>query len=208
MVHIWGVGNLAEVQRLVGQDPGLVNAKDQQARTPLILASRAGHAGVVRWLLDQGAAVNEWTHDHRVTALWLACYEGRLPVVTLLLQMGADPTIADHRGMSPLMIASAQGHLKVVRVLLSHPTAKASITLRDDHGKTALWWSCCCGRGGVARALLERGADPTIANNDGTTPMAVAMEGPPHHRISAEGQRACVAALQVSFLPHQTSTCS
>jgi ankyrin repeat protein len=35
------------------------------------------------------------------------------------------------------------------------------------------------GRGGVVRALLESGADPTIADNDGTTPMAIAKQDPP-----------------------------
>jgi ankyrin repeat protein len=39
------------------------------------------------------------------------------------------------------------------------------------------------GRGGVVRALLESGADPTIADKDGTTPMAIAKQDPifPNH---------------------------
>jgi hypothetical protein len=64
-------------------------------------------------------------------------------------------------------------------------------------GAHPLWYACYCGRGGVARALLENGADPTIANNDSITPMAIATQPPGHGRISVEGRRECVAALEV-----------
>jgi hypothetical protein len=63
----------------------------RHGRTPLMWASR-GPRGVVRWLLDQGAAINERTEDG-CTALWVRA-TGCLPVVRLLLERGADPTIA------------------------------------------------------------------------------------------------------------------
>jgi ankyrin repeat protein len=52
-------------------------------------------------------------------------------VVRLLLERGADPTIATRWGSTPLMIASFGGHLEVVRLLLGHPSAKATINHRD-----------------------------------------------------------------------------
>jgi ankyrin repeat protein len=59
MEGIWRVaeaGDLAEVQRLVGQDPGLLDAKSDNGSTPLCWASWRGRVKVVRWLLDRGAA--------------------------------------------------------------------------------------------------------------------------------------------------------
>jgi hypothetical protein len=49
------------------------------------------------------------------------------------------------------------------------------------------------------RELLERGADPTIADNKGITPMAIAKQDPPSSPpgITAEGRLECVAALEV-----------
>jgi ankyrin repeat protein len=86
-------------------------------------------------------------------------------------------------------------------VLLGHPSARATINFRDNDGETALWAACQMGRGGVVRALLENGADPTIAHNDGTTPMAIAKQG--HTSvISVEGRRECVAALEVRLALH------
>jgi ankyrin repeat protein len=154
--------------------------------------------GVARLLLDKGADIDE-QDDSGSTALLYACMNGRVPMVRLLLEKGADPTIASAQGWIPLTRAAVKGHLEVVRLLLAHPRARVTINRRDDNGQTALWWACFWGRGGVAKALLESGADPTIADDDGTTPMVIAKRDPPPHidDISAEGRRECVAALEV-----------
>jgi hypothetical protein len=44
-----GMGELAEVQRLVGEDPRRLHALHAGDRTPLIKASGGGHVGVVQW---------------------------------------------------------------------------------------------------------------------------------------------------------------
>jgi hypothetical protein len=54
----------------------------------------------------------------------------------------------------------------------------------------------------LGRSLLEGGADPTIANNHGITPMAVAESDLTEQEkfvISAKRRRECVAALEVRF---------
>jgi hypothetical protein len=196
-------GDRDEVERIMGQDPGLLHARDRfQDRTPLMWASQEGHVGVVRWLLDKGAAINE-RDKTGFTALWLACRDGRPPVVRLLLERDADPTIASNGDKTPLTAASRYDRLEVVRMLLGHASAKININHRDDGGRTALWYACHAGRGGVVRALLENGADPTIAKNDGTTPMAIARQDPEAScKGWAEGRRECVAALEVSLRLH------
>jgi ankyrin repeat protein len=216
MEGIWRAakeGDLAEVERLVGQDPGLLNAGDRDGLTPLMHAATGAHVGVVRWLLDKGAATNK-RDKNAVTALGLASGFGRSPVVELLLERGANPTIAGEGGWTPLIAASSRGHLEVVRLLLGHLSAKATLNHGDCNGKTALWQACSMGHGAVARALLESGADPTIAHSDGTTPMAIAKQPPPiphdpQSFISAAGRLECVAALEVRpmlrfFLRQQT----
>jgi uncharacterized protein len=196
MGDIWEAakaGDLGEVERLVGHDPSLLDAKDGRGQTPLILSSEKGHVGVVRWLLDRGAALNE-RDDDGFTALYLASCYGRGPVVALLLERGADPTIANNGNTTPLAIASYHGRTEVVRYLLARPSAVATINRRSDRGGcTALWWACLQGQGGAVRLLLKHGADPTIADNDGTTPMANAQNAP----FRVEGHRECIEALEV-----------
>jgi ankyrin repeat protein len=160
MPTIWRAvegGDLGELERLVGQDPGLLNAKNVSGYTPLIFASSEGRVEVVRWLLHKGAAVNEQDH-HGITALNIASVKDRAPVVKLLLEGGGDPTIPVPAGWTPLMFASVQGHLEVVRFLLGHRGARATINQRNEDGMTALFAACIWGRGGGCEgAARERG---------------------------------------------------
>jgi hypothetical protein len=200
-------GNLATVQRLVADDPGLLDATNGFDNvTPLMFAAQGGHVGVVRWLLDKGAALDERGSAGR-TALWDACCGGRTPVVRLLLERGADPTTAQPSGSTALAAASSKGHLEVVRLLLGHPSAEATINHRDFLGRTALWDACDMGRKGIVRTLLEGGADPRIADNKGITPMAIAKELAAHpDAMAAHRGRQCVVELEVSFcLPLESS---
>jgi ankyrin repeat protein len=203
MTSIWEAareGDVCEVERLLGQDPSLLNAKDGNSCTPLMHASSTGKVGVLRWLLDKGAAIDDQQTDGS-TALWDACSEGHLAVVMLLLERGGDPTIPAQDGLTPLIIACLRDRREVVRFLLGHPGVKATINHRDVHGQTALLNACFGGNGAIVRALLESGADPTIARNNGTTPMAVAKQyvAPEFAMagITAKGRRECVAALKV-----------
>jgi ankyrin repeat protein len=191
-------GDLAEVERLLEGDPGLLDRRTgPYGRTPLELASEAGHVEVVRSLLDKGAALNGWGY-HRRTALWRACSRGVIPVVKVLLERGADPTIADDAGCTPLMIASCDGHIEVVRFLLGQPTARTTVNHRQTSGRTALFQACFFGLSGVARVLLESGADPTIRDLFGNTPVAIAKRCYPFPCIvTPEGRRECVAVLEV-----------
>jgi ankyrin repeat protein len=139
--------DLAEVQRLVGQDPGLLNAKGPSAYTPLMFASREGHVEVVRWLvMDRGAAVGEHSMN-AYTALAVASRRGHTPVVRVLLEGGADPTFVDVFGSSPLIEASSEERLETVRCLLKHPSAAATINHRDGGGRTALLVASMKGHG-------------------------------------------------------------
>jgi hypothetical protein len=212
MVDIWRAaeaGDLDEVQRLVGQDPGLLNARDGKNMTPLMRASWGGHVEVARWLVAQGADIDERGFDG-MTALLFACYGRRTDVARLLVEKAADPTIADRHDALPLMAASWGGDLEVVRSLLRLPSAKAAINRRGTDGEAALHLASFRGHVGVVRALLESGADPTIADNGGRTPMAAAKQEPnpdekdPDDEESdeafAERRRECVVALEVRTL--------
>jgi ankyrin repeat protein len=186
-------GDLAEVQRLVAQDPHLLNAT-HPARpvTPLTCASVACRLEVVRWLVDQGAALDMRDDIQGRTALWEASSDGVIPGVRLLLESGANPAIADISDWTPLIKASERGHVETVRCLLDHPSGAATINLQTWCGETALLYACLNGHPGVVRVLLEKGADPTIPDSHGWTPMAAAK---------SRDRFACIEALEVSASP-------
>jgi uncharacterized protein len=176
MDDIWEAareGDVGEVERLVRHDPGLLNAEGFDRRTPLMLASWEGHVGVVRWLVDNGAAIHD-RDAYGSTALRLACYHGRLDVTRLLFEKGADPTLGNTGGGTPLIAASSNGHLEVVRFLLGLPSAKASINRRDSLGRTTHTAGRRCMRPAPTAAGAWRGrswrAGPTQPSQATTTP--------------------------------------
>ena len=81
------------------------------------------------------------------------------------------------------------GYVDLVRCLLRHDAASATINTRDLRGRTALWWASYQGHREVVVLLLEAGADFTLADDRGDTPIGVATD---RERFS------CIKALEVS----------
>ncbi|MBC6401850.1 MAG: ankyrin repeat domain-containing protein, partial [Ekhidna sp.] len=100
----------------------------------LTRAARAGHVEVVKYLLDKGVDINQYSK----TALQLAAFRGHLAVVEELIRRGADVNKADVHGHTPLMVAvlSRQNGLEIVKALVEQ--GKADLTKMDRKGKTAL----------------------------------------------------------------------
>jgi uncharacterized protein len=143
---------------------------------------------LVRWLADQGAAVNTRA-DTGHAALHLASEQGRTPVV----KIGADPSLTGYSARTPLIDACSWGHVETVRCLLDHPRGAATIDQRCGRGMTALWWVGHKRRVDLLRLLLERGADPTIADNYGRTRLVRAQQ---QHdleciEVKVEGEMLC-----------------
>lgn len=109
-----------------------VNAQNRLGASVLTVASRGGHLGVVKLLLEAGAFVDHHkpsgeqpgTGDSRdelldITALMAAIQHGHEAVVRLLLEWGADPNHAARTvGWSPLMLAALVGRLGVAQQLM------------------------------------------------------------------------------------------
>ncbi|XP_051667733.1 ankyrin repeat domain-containing protein 39 isoform X1 [Manacus candei] len=131
---IWAAardGDEPRVLRLLERrgDPG---EPDRAGYTALHYASRNGHLGVCRVLLERGAPCDARTPGG-ATPLHRACYCGHLAVSRLLLQHGADPAATDGDGRTPLHKAAEQGHRELCALLLRLCPALA--TLQDSRGR-------------------------------------------------------------------------
>lgn len=115
-------GNLGMVEVLLAHkaDPG---AADSTGKTAIDYAAARGFTQIVARLLDAGVDVNA-QDAHGLTALaWAAGHADDVPeaeavaLVTLLLARGANPALADDRGMTPLAIAKDMNHAEVAALI-------------------------------------------------------------------------------------------
>ena len=179
-----------------------VDAKSRQDVTPLHMAARAGHLEVVKWLLDNGAKIDGRTkpqpgYPGAETALFLAVTAQKIPVVKLLLERGAriDEKVLPYSGSLLSAAASAKWPAGVELFL----NLGLAINEPDQEGQTALHCGVLafgsrqltwvktehgekCIRDEPAEAipvvkrLLEAGADSTVRDKSGLTPLDYAKK--------------------------------
>lgn len=109
--------------------------------------------------------------DERLLA---AAEKGDVNEAAALLKQGAQVNAIDGTGMTPLHLATGEGHEAVVRLLLERG---ASVNVAADGGWTPLHRAAQENREAVARLLLEKGAAVNAATNDGRTPIHLAAAG-------------------------------
>jgi uncharacterized protein len=151
-------GNVDILRLLLLDKRADVNAQGDEGETAL---HRASSAEVACMLLESGANVHAKDHDGD-TALHQQAYarrdtsKGRLAIVQMLLDRGADRNATNSRNHSALQCASFVGNVSVVRMLLVNG---ANANMRDGVGHTALDAALLRGHVRVASLLLANGCN-------------------------------------------------
>ena len=169
------------------------------AFTPFLFAVRAGRLDAVRALLDGGADVNETTPDG-TSALVIAAANAHWELSAFLLNAGADPDAAEqgwtalHQllrtrnlniGFFPHPEPTGQmSSLELGRQLLDHGAdvnARLTEPIVDgfrgfwtQNGATAILQAAKGADAEMMRLLAAYGADASLANDRGTTPIMAA----------------------------------
>jgi ankyrin repeat protein len=150
----------------------------------LAAASETGDAALA-YLLERGADPNR-TDEAGHPAIFHAASRQSLFAIRLLVQHGAQLAVKGHKprgGVNVLHMAAIGNRSRhespeVLAYLLQQPDCRAQIDARDDWGRTPLCCAATYGTVAEMRVLIEAGADPTIANNDGHTPQMIARARP------------------------------
>lgn len=83
--------------------------RDNNGRTALMFASTGPFPATVRLLLENGSEINAVDNDEHFTPLMFAAGEGLSPIVDILLEAGADPTMVDIDNDSAASFARQRG---------------------------------------------------------------------------------------------------
>jgi ankyrin repeat protein len=140
---------------------------EESANTPLEVAILKGDIDTVRALLHAGANPKPsiW---HETPVLVIAVHKGKVEVIQELIAAGGDVNQGFDR--LPLHVASEDGHLEVVRLLLD---AGADIEGYEEDYWTALMAAAEAGHLQIVQLLVEKGANVN-AWSQGETPLMLA----------------------------------
>lgn len=171
------LGQADEIARLAGAG-GDVNARDGHGRTPALVAAFASQDAALKALADAGADMNS-QDEVGYDAVTIAAVAGDSDFMSLALRLGnRSDLIHTNWDGTALIAASELGHDEVVRRLIG---AGAPLDHVNNLGWTALIEAIVLGDGGerhvaTVEALVKGGADITIPDREGKTPLRLAEE--------------------------------
>jgi len=168
-------------------------------RRELYDAIRAGDRSRVDLVLAEDPELADAPNSHGNTASMEAIAAGRLAMLRLLVERGADPNRRNDGGWSLMDCAASAGSIEIMRYLvevgcamtLNHAAGAGDLEameqlLAEDEGRiaekhgrrhsTPLHDAAAVPQLAAMRLLLERGADVRARDRDGQEPLARAVE--------------------------------
>lgn len=166
------VGDEALAKQLVtmGAD---IREKTLTHGTAFMFAVLGDQQPLAAWLLALGADIdargsNGWT------SVMIASAKGLDSTLEWLLKQGADAHEPDVYGFTPLMRAADNNHVEAVRLLLN--STEVDVDWQDELANTALHYAVSIANEGIVDQLLDAGADASLSNEAGLTPLQLAMQ--------------------------------
>ncbi|KAF0690547.1 Aste57867_18063 [Aphanomyces stellatus] len=203
VLDIWraaSTGNIAQLRERLAQGVQGMAVSDTDGNTPILIASKGGHAEAVEELLNHGAKVNDTNNDGN-TALALAVMGGHAAAANTLLNHHANPNMGNREKKTPLYFAVHGGDLGLVNALLAGRAkvvdmqnespllmarnaamakvlldAGSDVNARDAMEYTLLAHACARGDVELAQVLLNHHANIELAGAKKATPLILAAQ--------------------------------
>ena len=181
-LHVAALNDTHELVSMLcrkGANVDIRNTRVGDDKTALHLAARAGHAIIVKTLLEHGTSV-DIVDKYGKSPLHIAAREGHAIIVKTLLEHGASVDIVDKYGKSPLQTAAGRPHADIIQMLLEHG---ASVDIVYKHGESPLHIAASHGHNQIAKLLIDRGASLEPQDSFGGTPLHVAVHSHKHDTV-------------------------
>lgn len=168
------VSNLLHSMGDENQYYSLLNSQDALGRTALTYAAVSGKLGVVTLLTESGADIDMVDDEGRSALLW-AIHSDRPKVVAYLLKKSSDPTRIDNDGKTFLHLCMRCKNTKVYQQCVKYVEVDSIINKVDALHMTPLHWAAYYGSLEHAKLLMRLGADPSLVDLEGKTPLHYAV---------------------------------
>lgn len=146
----------------------LINAIHQPSGlTPLMLAVKSHHVETAKWLIGQGASLEQLC-ARGTSALMYAAKRADREMMELLLAKGAPIEQTDAEQRTALHHAAMHGKEQAVALLLDRG---ATLEQQDAQGNTALLYAVSNNHAAVVALLVERRANTAHVNKEGAFPL-------------------------------------
>jgi ankyrin repeat protein len=193
-------GDLQTLRNLIQTNSELAGAHDDQGLSLLLQAAYFRRVDMVPFLLAAAPPISifeaaalpsmidcaesllrqdpslacTWSADG-FTALHLAAYFGQTDVAKLLLEHGSDPEAISRNPMAlrPLHSAAASQSHEIMRLLID---SNVCVDAQQQGGWTALHAAASHEDLRAIELLLVKGANARLANDEGKTPLDMAIE--------------------------------
>uniref|UniRef100_A0A7S3GKN0 Uncharacterized protein n=1 Tax=Palpitomonas bilix TaxID=652834 RepID=A0A7S3GKN0_9EUKA len=144
-LHTCAVFDSGTIARQLVAAKASIDVEDKDGNTPLEVAIRFNAVDVVAAVLDGGAPLTARKHDKKgaeidelFTPLHLACQHKRVESTLILVRRKAPINAVDKLGRTPLHIATLEGALDVIKVLIDYG---AKTDVFDNRCRSALHWA-------------------------------------------------------------------
>ena len=174
---------LTKIQQLIGMQAD-ANVVGNSGKTALLIAIGDYEPSdkptdaflLVRLLAEFSKTDINKRYGQGLTPLAIAAGDGKAALIPVLIRFGADIHTKDDQNNTPLiLIARFADQEKAVEVAKRLQDAGIDVNAQNKDGETALYRAVLRKNYQLIQFLIEHGADATIPNNQGQTPLALAQ---------------------------------
>ena len=152
-----------------GLDWNALLIRDEAGCTRLHYAALDDQVPVTLGLLERHLDwIDNNDNSRRQTPLHWACLKGRLAIVILLMEHGADPNLQDTEGYTPLTTAVQYNFVPIAHYLIENG---ARLDVLDNEGHAPMHWAAYFGHERMTDHLLVRGESAKSLDYSGRTPI-------------------------------------
>lgn len=180
-LHLAAFASRLQMAKVLISKGARVGLPNDFGESPLYLAAKEGHVGMIRLLVAHGADINQSPKKGGFTPLMAAAFNGHNEAGQMLVANGAtldvlsaaalgfapdvDTAISKNLSIlngdgtaakSPLYWAATNGQFRIVQILLAKD---ANTEVKDEEMRTPLMMASIIGHNGVVRALLDKKAN-------------------------------------------------